>query len=175
MWVAHLARLEALLERPVKVIVQVRPLPEILASFEMLRRKDPLALTAVDEALGGASTAITRANYFAGDGGALGIAYNALRDAVSSGYLDRMLFVDYNKLVGAPKMQLKRIYDFLEEPYFEHDLDNIQQVEHGKLEGFPGLHDIRPRLQRTSPSARDILGPDVYNMHDKPEPWAQWT
>lgn len=175
MWVAHCARLEALLGRPIKIIVQVRPLPEILASFEMLRRRDPLVLTAVDEALGGASTAITRANYFAGDGGVLGIAYNALRDAVSSGYLDRMLFVDYNKLVAAPKMQLKRIYEFLEEPYFEHDINNIAQVAHGKLEGFPGLHDIRPELKRTSPSARDILGPEVYAQYDKPEPWAQWT
>ncbi len=175
MWVLHLARLEELFQRPVKVIVQVRPLPEILASFEMLRRKNTMQLTAVDEALGGSSTLFTRSAYYAGDGGVLGLSYNALRDAVTSGYLDRMIFVDYNKLIGAPKMQLKRIYEFLEEPYFEHDLKNIKQIAHGKLEGFPGLHDIRPELKRTSASARDVLGPDVYSMYDKPEPWSQWT
>lgn len=175
MWVLHLARLEEILERPVKVIVTVRPLPEILASFEILRRKNALELSAVDEALGGNSTAASRAAYYAGDQGPLGMSYNALKDAVVSGYLDRMLFVDYNKLMSAPKMQLRRIYDFLEEPHFEHDLQKIEQVASGKLEGFAGLHDIRSELKKTSASAREVLGPEVFNQYNQPEPWSLWT
>lgn len=175
MWVLHAARLEEILERPVKVIVTVRPLPEILASFEVLRRRNPLELSAVDESLGGNSTVATRAAYYAGEGGPLGMSYNALKDAAISGYLDRMLFVDYNKLMSAPKMQLRRIYEFLEEPYFEHDLQKIEQIASGKLEGFAGLHDIRPELKKTSVSAREVLGPEVFNQYNQQEPWSLWT
>ena len=177
MWVVHFARLEELLERPVKMIIPVRPIPEILTSFETLRRKDPLELTGADDSIGPGSTIETRAAYFAGAGGPLGQAYNAMKDAVTQGYLDRMLFVDYNKLMGAPKMQLKRIYEFLEEPYFEHDLGNIEQIAKGdgRVHGYPGLHDIHSEFKKRSKDPREILGPDVYNTYNQPEPWGQWT
>ncbi len=177
MWVVHAARLEDILERPIKMIIPVRPLPEILTSFEVLRRRDPLELTGADDSIGPGSTIEARAQYFAGSGGPLGQAYNAMKDAVTQGYLDRMLFVDYNKLMQAPKMQLRRIYDFLEEPYFEHDLQKIEQVAHGdgRIHGYAGLHDVRPELARTSKNPREVLGPDVYAQFDQPEPWSQWT
>jgi sulfotransferase len=106
----------------------------------------------------------------------LGLAYNALKDAVTLGYLDRMLFVDYNKLMSAPKSQLKRIYEFLEEPYFEHDLGNIEQQGqyNWRPHKLPGLHDVRPEFKKEFKSARQILG-DVYGQYDQPEPWSGWT
>ena len=177
MWVVHFARLEEVLERPVKMIIPVRPIPEILTSFETLRRKDPLELTGADDSMGPGSTIETRAQYFAGAGGPMGQAYNAMKDAVTQGYLDRMLFVDYNKLMGAPKAQLKRIYDFLEEPNFEHDFANVDQIAKGdgRVHGYSGLHDIRGEFKRTSKNPREVLGPDVYAQFDQPEPWSQWT
>lgn len=176
-WVLHLPLLEDLLERPVKVIIPVRPIPEILASFEMLRRKTPAAFTLADESLGPGSTIAGRAQYFAGPGGALGLAYNALKDAVTSGYLDRMLFVDYNKLTSAPKTQLKRVYEFLEEPYFEHDLNNVEQIAHGdswRAQKLVGLHDVRKEFKKEPKSARDILGGDVFGQYNQTEPWLGW-
>lgn len=176
-WVSFVALLEELLERPVKVIVPVRPIPEILASFESLRRRSPLDLTSADEAIGQGTTLEGRAAYYAGAGGALGMAYNATKDAVTAGYLDRMLFVDYNKLTSAPKMQLKRIYEFLEEPNFEHDLGHVEQVAQGdwRVHKLPGLHDIRPVFAKDPKSARDILGDDVYGKYNQIEPWTMWT
>lgn len=177
MWVLHMARLEELLERPIKMIIPVRAIPEILTAFELLRKKDPLQLTGADDSIGPGSTLSARAAYFSGDGGPLGMAYNAMKDSVTGGYLDRMLFVDYNKLMDAPKMQLKRIYEFLEEPYFEHDFTLVKQIAHGdaRSHGFPGLHDIRSEFKKISRSPREMLGADLYAKYDQPEPWAMWT
>lgn len=175
-WMMHIPLLEELLQRPVKVITPVRPIPEILASFEVLRRAHPLDFTSADEHLGATSTIETRAAYFADSKGPMGLAYNAMKDAVTSGYLDRMLFVDYNKLMSAPKMQLKRIYEFLEEPYFEHNFGKIEQIAKGdsRVHKFVGLHDVRPEFKKTSASAREVLG-DVYGKYDNPEPWSLFT
>jgi len=177
-WVMHIALLENLLKRPIKLIIPVRPIPEILASFEALRRKTPVELTIADEGIGEGTTIAGRAQYFAGPGGALGMAYNGLKDAVTAGYLDRMLFVDYNKLMSAPKMQLKRIYEFLEEPHFEHDFSNVEQIATGdswRAQKLHGLHDVRKEFKKEPKSAREILGGDVYAQYDQPEPWSIWT
>jgi hypothetical protein len=176
-WVSYIAMLEDLLERPVKLIVPVRAIPEILASFEAIRRNNPLDFTNADESLGPGTTLEGRAQYYAGPGGPLGLAYNATKDAVTAGYLDRMLFVDYNKLTSAPKMQLRRIYEFLEEPYFEHDLGHVEQIAKGDwhVHKLPGLHDIRPTFAKDPKSARDILGDEVYNHYNQLEPWTMWT
>ena len=45
-WIRLIALLEKVLARPVKMIVPVRPIVEILASFEALRQKDPLNVAA---------------------------------------------------------------------------------------------------------------------------------
>lgn len=175
-WIQHIALLEEVLERPVKMIIPVRPLPEILASFEMLRRRQPIEMTGADAALGPSSTLATRAEYFMGSNGPVGMAMNAMGDAVHMGYINRLLFVDYNRLMTAPKMQLRRIYDFLEEPNFEHDFGNIKQIAQGdwRVHKFPGLHDIRPEFKKESTPARDALGPEVYGRYNQPEPWLNW-
>jgi hypothetical protein len=176
-WVSVVPQLEAVLQRPVKMIVLVRPFVEILTSFEVLRRRTPLTITSADAALGPQSTIASRAEYFAGSGGPLGVAYTGLKDAVTTGYLDRMLFVDYNKLTNAPKSQLKRIYEFLEEPYFEHELNEVRQIAHGdsSVHLFTGLHDIRPVFKKESFSPREVLGADIVGRYDAPEPWQAWT
>lgn len=175
-WVTHIALLEEVLERKVKLIVPVRPIAEILTSFEVLRQRNPLEFTGADDALGPSSTLETRAAYFMDAKGPLGVAYNAMKDAVTAGYADRMLFVDYGRLTSAPKMQFKRIYEFLEEPYFEHDFNRVEQVAKGNSRGahkFAGLHDVRPQFKKESRPAREVLG-DLYAKYDHPEPWAPW-
>ncbi len=176
-WMALFEQLEEVLERPVKMLLPVRPLPEILASFEVLYRKNPLTVTGSEEALGLNSTIETRAAYFASANGPVGLAYNVMKDAVTKGYLDRILFVDYSKLMSAPKAQLKRIYEFLEEPYFEHDFNHVEQIAKGdwRPHKLPGLHDVRPEFKKDYKPARQILGADIYALYDKQEPWLPWT
>ncbi len=175
-WMTCIDLLEEVLERPVKMILPVRPVAEIMASFEAIRRAHPLEYMGPDEAVGATSTIATRAQYFSAPGGALGLAYNALKDAVTMGYLDRMLFVDYNKLMSAPRAQLRRIYDFLEEPHFEHDLGRVvqQHAYNWKPHKLKGLHDVRPEFKKDVKPARQILG-DVYGQYEQVDPWINWT
>ena len=177
-WISHIPLLEELLGRKIKILVPVRPVVEIIASFEKLRNRDPLELTGADEALGAGSNVASRAQYFAGPGGPIGIAYNATKEAVQRGYMDRLLFIDYNKLVADPDREMRRIYEFWNEPYFAHDFKNIKQQ--GKFDSyqphrFQGLHDIRPVVEKQSASPVDILGGEVVAIYAHPEPWEAWV
>ena len=61
---------------------------------------------------------------------------------------DWFLFMDYNDLVADTLGQLERIYDFICEPMFSHDLNNIvvDSPEDDSVYGLNGMHDVRPSI-----------------------------
>jgi sulfotransferase len=176
MWITRIGILEALFEKKVKILCPVRNPAEILASFEKIRKNNPLQLTMTDEILAESSSIASRAFHYAGPNGALGLAHAGTRDAVTMGYLDRLLFIDYNRFCNSPKSQLKRIYDFFELPSFEHDLQNIEQTEiyNDLASKLPNLHKIKPKLDKTTVNCVEYLGLDLYQQYNREIFWDAW-
>jgi sulfotransferase len=175
-WVALLPVLEAILQRPAKMIICVRNPAEILSSFERLRKENPLFFTRADLQLREGSNIASRAYYYAGPDGALGLAHRNLKDAVVMGFLDRFLFVDYGRFCSSPRSQTKRIYDFFELPYFEHDFDNINQQEqyNDYSVGLPNLHKIKSSVNKTTVNCVEYLGLDLYEQYNREIFWNAW-
>ena len=175
-WTFLIPVMESLLERKVKIIVAVRNPAEILASFEKLRRQNPMFVTRADSQLGPGSNIASRAYFYSGPDGPLGLSHRGVQDAVTMGHLDRMLFVDYNRYCSNPKSQTKRIYDFLELPYFDHDFENLQQPEkfNDRAVGLPNLHRIKPSLQKTTVNPVEYLGLDLYEQYNQNVFWNAW-
>jgi sulfotransferase len=96
MWIAAIPDLERLLGRPVRLLVPVRAVVDVVASFEVLRGRQGAFLPNVDRALGPSSTATQRARYYLAPDGAIGAPLAQLQTAVASGFADRMLFIDYD-------------------------------------------------------------------------------
>jgi sulfotransferase len=135
----------------VKVLVTVRDLRDVIASFERLYR-NTAALGQLPQE--GAlelkfKTALGRVGVFIDDAQPVGRAYNAIRDAVTRGWLNCMHFVEYDDLTGDPHRTLQGIYQFLGEQPYQHDFNNVQQVtiEDDFVYGFKDLHTIRPVVQ----------------------------
>ena len=135
----------------VKVLVTVRDLRDVIASFERLYR-NTAALGQLPQE--GAlelkfKTALGRVGVFIDDAQPVGRAYNAIRDAVTRGWLSCMHFVEYDDLTGDPHKTLQGIYEFLGEQPYQHDFNNVQQVtiEDDFVYGFKDLHTIRPVVQ----------------------------
>lgn len=175
-WIASIPTLEAVLDKPVKMLVCVRNPAEILTSFERLKRSNPLYFSRADNFLKEQSSIASRAYYFSGPEGALGQSHRNLHDAVTMGYLDRMLFVDYNRFCNSPKSQLKRIYDFFELESFEHDLNNIVQEEkyNNDPTGFIDLHKVKPTLQKTTVNCVQYIGLNLYEQYNSEIFWDAW-
>jgi len=163
-WLAHLELLEHLLDQRPKVLVPVRDLRDVVASFEKLWRAAKRA---------GRQLAVEAANYLAfqriEDRVAIwltgqqpiGLAVNRVRDACLRGYRDCLHFVDYTDLTTTPETTMAQIYEFLGEPAFEHSFDCVEQVtiENDDVHGFGvPLHDIRPKVAPQAPQYPQVLG-----------------
>lgn len=175
-WTSLIPLIEEITEKKVKILICVRNPAEIITSFERLRKENPMYPTKVDQILKESSSIAGRAYYYSGPDGVLGTAHKYVQDAIIMGYLDRMIFVDYNKFCNMPKTQTKRIYDFFEIENFEHDFDNIKQEElyNDIAVGLPKLHTIKNNLSRTTVNCVEYLGLDLYDQYNKQIFWNPW-
>lgn len=158
LWLEYLEMAGAILggaER-VKVIVTVRDLRDVLASFERVYRStsglSQVPFDANDNF--GTKTTLQRVQLFIDNSQAVGRAYNAIRDAVTRGWLDNMHFVEYEQLTRHPAETLEGIYRFLGEAPAQHQFSAVEQLtqEDDLFHGFDDLHTIRPRVAPQPPS-----------------------
>jgi len=169
-WVSKLPLLESILQTEVKMLCMVRNPAEIISSYEKIKRLNPVVSMPAD--IIGAQTVNDRAFYYSSPDGILGKSHTALKDAMTVGILDKLLFVDYNKFCGNPKGQLKRIYEFFNLPAFEHNLINIQQTEtYDTITCVPDLYKIRPVLQKTTVNCVEYIGLDLYKQFNRDIFW----
>jgi sulfotransferase len=174
LWVTKIGLIENIIQAKIKILCPVRNPAEIITSFERIRRNNPLRIIGGDS---GISNVSTRALYYSAPDGVLGLSHAAHKDAVIEGYLDRLLFVDYNKFCNTPKSQLKRIYEFFELPKFEHNMESIVQNEqyNDHATGHPGLHKIKNRLERTTVNCVQFLGLELYEQYNREIFWDAWV
>jgi sulfotransferase len=173
-WLSELEMAEVVLERKVKVLVNVREIPEILVSFERLwrdnkafRRFQQQEMHVVEfQSLEG------RCNVWLQPAHVVGLAYMRIQDALTRGFRDRMHFIDFERLTRNPAGTIKDIYQFLEEQPFAHDFEHVEQVilEDDLFYGMAGLHDIRPAVRPVPKRAKEFLG-DLADKYKGPYIW----
>lgn len=58
------------------------------------------------------------------------------------------LFIKYDEILHETDQVLDKIYEFINEPRFKHDLNNIQVIhpEDDNYYLLPGMHDVRPTI-----------------------------
>ena len=141
----------ALGKENLRALICVRDLRDVLASFEKLYRKTMGTSSTPQKRSDSIAmlTALSRAQTMMKMEQPVGYALAVTRDAITRGWRQNMLFVDYDSLCGAPDRVLESIYKFIDEPFFEHDFDNVEQVtrERDEFHGFVGLHTIRKELK----------------------------
>jgi len=100
-----------------------------------------------------------RAENFIKDDGVFGLPLLYLREMLYRHQQDRLVVVVYDDLLTYGQQILDKLYDQLELPRFQHDLENIKQtiVEDDLMHGFrPGaLHKIKEG-KLTPPPPRDM-------------------
>ncbi len=161
-WISLLEMAEAVLGHKAKVIVPVRDIRDVLASFEKLWRNTSKTsqITTEAEHYFNFQTVQGRVDVWMQQNQPVGLAYNRIVDAVQRGFGDRMLFVDFDNLTSHPKETFNDIYTFLDEKVYAHDFNNVKQVtwENDAIHGFKGLHDIRSKVEPMKPQWQSVLG-----------------
>lgn len=163
-----------------KVIMPVRNIHNILASFIMLQLKNPESVSFIDEEI----QARQEFNFYRDandircdhlmrpkgliDNCLYGIAFAMLPE--NKKYFH---FVEYDDLVSNPNEALDKIYDFLGLEKYDHDFFNIvnNTKEDDRVYGLNGMHDVRKEISYDSIDPTAVLSPYILNKYAGLEFW----
>lgn len=165
---------------PPKVILTVRDIHDVLASFMYLVHENPTSVSFIDQEI----EARGEFNLYRHpddircdhlmrpkgliDNALYGIAYACLPEN-----LEYFHFVEYENLISNPKQTLESIYSFLEIEPFNHTFDNIQNniEESEEIYGLPGIHEVRPQILKREINKLEHLSPYILNKYNGLEFW----
>lgn len=153
-----------------KLILCVRDIGWILDSFETLQRKNPYTFTKIFSQEENTNV-YTRCETLLHPGRTLGFAYDAVKQAITSEFKHDIMVIEYNILAQQPETTLRAVYNFIEEPYYPHDFDNVAASydEFDEDVQLPGLHTTRKKVEFIQ---RDtVIPPDIWQRVKGMEVW----
>lgn len=170
LWCARLPALRDLFP-DAKIIACVRNVAWVMDSLERLYRANPFENTKlfVDEAE--RNTVFSRVETLAHRNRLVGFAWSALKEAYYGEQAGSLLLVEYDLLAQAPERVLRLIYEFIGEPWFEHDFGNVDYDAPGfdQALGVAGLHRVRRKVEVVARST--VLPPDLFDQYAKLSFW----
>ncbi|MGL6247432.1 sulfotransferase family protein [Pseudomonas sp.] len=154
-----------------KVIACVRNVAWVMDSIERLYRANPFENTKLFGDAVERNTVYSRCETLAQRNRLVGFAWAALKEAYYGEHADSLLIVDYDLLTQAPDRVMRLVYDFIGEPWFEHDFNNLayDAPEFDQALGVSGLHKVKPRVELQS--RRTILPPDLFKQYAELSFW----
>jgi sulfotransferase len=180
-WVNRIHYIEGYLGITPKIICPVRNIDEILASFISMHRRNPYEVNGkinfIDDMLVKSNILLTddnRCEFLVSESGILGQSYLGIRDVLTKGQEKYLHFVEYDDLVSFPEKTMKKIYEFLDEEYYEHEFDNlinINEENDASTYGLSDMHYVRKELKKTSLSPKEILSDEILSRCKGLEFW----
>lgn len=161
-WPRNVKQIKQYITDNPKIICTYRPTAENICSFLKLIEKDPN--NSVDREL--REIGLPCDTYHR----AMKLWYNYSSDPYESlkygleNYRKNILIVNYDDIVYDIGNQMKRIYNFLEIPEYQHSYTNISNTcgeQKDEAWGFKNLHDIRDTISKTSNDPSKILSKDL--------------
>ena len=151
-----------------KYIVCVRDVNWVLDSFECAHRRNPFSTNTVT---GGLSNSVyQRVDSLMKEDGVVGFPYVGIKQAITGPDQSLLFLLEYDQLCKQPKEMMMALYNFIEEPYFEHDFNNVEASwdEYDAEIGIK-LHDVRKKVEFKPRNY--ILPPDILNKYANMEVW----
>ena len=153
-------------KRPFKCIVLLRDLMDVLASYMQWYTENPDAFPNKY----GLKTDDEKLRMIMNKNGAVAKELEAIKNAYN--YPDLCHFVKYDDMVTNPEKEFRKIYKFMEEPYFKHrfiDLDqiNINGLSYDDTVVGTNMHTVKkekiekkynPYLEKIPQKLRDMYG-----------------
>lgn len=163
-WGIHYNFLDSFYPDP-KIICMVRDLRGIYSSMEKnFRKNQHLDSGIVDHAQMRGTTTEKRIDIWTSSQ-PVGLSIERLYQIFKEGINKKMLFIRFEDLCRNPEQEIKKIYNYLEVPYFKHDFNNIQQItkEDDSIYGIYGDHTIKSKIEPLTNDYNEVLGVNASN------------
>jgi sulfotransferase len=154
-----------------KIIVCIRDVNWILDSFEQLNAKNPYTIKALYHHQDLGTVYHRTASLMDPNNGYVAGPITCLSQALYSNEKDMLCVVDYDALSKNPESTLRKVYEFLGEPYYEHDFDNVEDSydEFDEQTNIKGLHTVRKKVEYRQ--RKPIIPADLWQQHSHQSFW----
>ena len=162
-WAIHYNLLKELFENP-KIICMVRDPRAIYASMEKNFRKNSVIDSYIQNPQQLVGTTLDKRIDIWADGIPVGIAMERIKDCFQQGIAEKMLFIRYEDLMSYPENELRKVYNYLEIPYYEgHQFEIVTQHtnENDTIHGVFGDHKLRSKFEKLPDDFEDVLGYEI--------------
>jgi sulfotransferase len=163
-----------------KIVVTVRPVLDILASLVKIYGETPRLHEEMTRDGWWFKENLTYednvCDYLMRPWGNLDSAFYNLNSLNLPENKDIFHVVEYDDLMSKPEDVMKSLYTFIGLDQYNHDYSNIfkEYVDHDDRLGFSNkMHEVRPKLSRTSPPAKEVLSDYVINKYSNLEHWSK--
>jgi len=163
-WGVHYNFLNSFFPSP-KIICMIRDPRSIMSSMEKNFRKNQHKSSGlVDHAQMTGTTTEKRIDIWASSQ-PVGLAMERLYQIVKEVINEKILFIKFEDLTSNPEKEIKKIYNYLGLPQFQHDFNNIEQItyEDDSVYGIYGDHIIKPKIEPIKKDYNQILGSQAAN------------
>jgi len=158
-WGIHYGFLSNVQPNP-KIVCMIRDPRDIITSMEKnFRKNQHLDSGIVNHAEMKGTTTEKRIDIWV-NSQPVGLAMERLQQILKEDIDKNMLFIRFEDLCQTPEIELKRLYTYLEIPYYQHDFNNVEQVtiEDDSVYGIYGDHNIRTVITPVESKHDEILG-----------------
>ena len=156
-------------EKP-KIVIMIRDLRDVFCSFEQNFRRDPLKYNMNvnwDELQH--TTMVKRITDWATKP-PLALSLEYLKGVIDWNNAKDVLFIRYEDFCINPQQELKRLYEYLEIPFYIHDTQKIEKVTKENDTLYFANHQIRNQLGKLESKAIEVLGKPtcdwIYKNHE---------
>lgn len=161
-----------------KVIITVRDIIDILASFINLVHKNPNTPSFIDQEIQARQefnfyrpVDDIRCDHLMRPKGIIDNALYGIAFALLEENKDYFHIVEYEDIINDIENTVNKIYEFLGLEKFDHDYSNIVNIapEDDRIYGLQGMHDVRPEISRRK--IDNVLSPYVIMKYSNQEFW----
>jgi sulfotransferase len=175
-WSNNIERIKTYITPNPKIICPVRDIAEILTSFITMVHRNDDQVSFIDQHLIEKGVTVdddNRCQYLMSDEGIVEQALWAQSQAFIKNDTRHLLMVEYDDLVNSPDETMRRIYDFLEMDYYDHNFKNVENNhrENDDQWYLKDMHYVRKEVKKTSKKPEDVLSPYILNKYKKLEYW----
>ena len=129
-----------------KILCPVRDIVSILNSFEVISSKNPFHIKTLTE---------NKDNVFARcdgmmskNGGIVAGPWILLQEGYALNP-EIMMFIEYDNLCKEPEKTIRKVYEFLEKPFYAHEFDNVE-YSNGNIDkacNLKDLHTVKKKVE----------------------------
>lgn len=163
-WLNYIEDVEQMLGRPIKLLVPIRDVRDICASFEKIYQNRSIEYNyPLGDAFFKCQTIVGRSEYLLSPGGVVGIAINRVRDALQRQIKNRLIILPATALTTKPLMVLDQIHEMLGLPKFTYNPQAVEQItQENDLWHGMDLHKVKPEVKPIPTGTWKGILPDKY-------------